>query len=126
MVKEGLFYTKDHEWARCEGDIAVVGITDYAQGEMGDIVFIELCEIGTSVEQGKLLCTIEAVKAVSDVFAPVSGEVVEVNSELGSAPETINHDPYGAGWIAKIKMSNPDETKNLLSAAEYKQLIGEE
>ncbi|MCD6098340.1 glycine cleavage system protein GcvH [bacterium] len=126
MVKEGLLYTKDHEWARCEGDIAVVGITDYAQGEMGDIVFIEICEVGTKVEQGKPFCTIEAVKAVSDVFAPVSGEVIEVNGDLESSPETINRDPYGDGWIAKIKMSNTEEKKNLLSAKEYRQLIGEE
>jgi glycine cleavage system H protein len=123
-VPENLKYTKDHEWAKIEGDVATVGITDYAQGELGDVVFVELPEVGSKVAQGDTFGTIEAVKAVADLFAPVSGEVVEVNPELESAPETVNQDPYGDGWMIKVKMENPDEANKLLDAEKYKELIG--
>ena len=123
-VPENLKYTKDHEWAKIEGDMATVGITDYAQGELGDVVFVELPEVGSKVTKGETFGTIEAVKAVADLFAPVSGEVVEVNPTLESAPETVNQDPYGEGWMIKIKMENTDEVNDLLDAEKYKELIG--
>ncbi len=122
-IPADLKYSKDHEWARIEGDVAVVGITDYAQNELGDIVYVELPEVGTQVEQGKTFGTIEAVKAVSDLFAPVSGEVVEVNEKLNDSPELVNQDPYGEGWMIKIKMSNPDEVNELLSKEDYEALL---
>ncbi|HFB68080.1 MAG TPA: glycine cleavage system protein GcvH [Calditrichae bacterium] len=122
-IPADLKYSKDHEWARIEGDVAVVGITDYAQNELGDIVYVELPEVGIQVEQGKTFGTIEAVKAVSDLFAPVSGEVVEVNEKLNDSPELVNQDPYGEGWMIKIKMSNPDEVNNLLSKEDYEALL---
>ncbi|RKX64632.1 glycine cleavage system protein GcvH [candidate division TA06 bacterium] len=121
-----LKYTKSHEWVKIEGDIATEGISDFAQEELSDIVYLELPEIGTKVEAGKAFGTIEAVKAVSDLVAAVSGEIVEVNEELVNAPETINSDPYGAGWIIKVKMSNPDEANSLLSAEEYEKFVQEE
>ncbi len=124
-VPEELKYSKDHEWVRVEGDIAVVGITDYAQSELGDIVYVELPEVGTKVQKGDTVATVEAVKTAADVYSPVSGEVVEVNSSLEEHAELINKDPYGEGWIVKIKLSNPDELGELLSAEEYKKLIGE-
>jgi len=124
-VPEELKYSKDHEWVRVEGDIAVIGITDYAQSELGDIVYVELPEVGTKVQKGDTVATVEAVKTAADVYSPVSGEVVEVNSALEEHAELINKDPYGEGWIVKIKMSNPDELNELLSAEEYKKLIGE-
>ena len=123
-VPENLKYTKDHEWAKIEGDMATVGITDYAQGELGDVVFVELPETGSKVTKGETFGTIEAVKAVADLFAPLSGEVVEVNPTLESAPETVNQDPYGEGWMIKIKMENADEVNDLLDAEKYKELIG--
>lgn len=122
-VPEELKYTKDHEWARVEKDIVTVGITDYAQGELGDIVYIDLPEAGTRVDAEAAFGTIEAVKAVSDLFAPISGEVVEVNSNLESKPELVNDDPYGEGWMIKIKISNMKEIDNLLNEAQYKELI---
>ena len=125
MVPEDLKYTKEHEWVRGEGNIATIGITDYAQGELGDVVFVELPKIGAIVKQLEPMGTIEAVKAVSDVFSPVSGEVAEVNGALANRPELANKDPYGEGWFVKIKMSNPAELGNLLSPADYKALIGE-
>ena len=120
-----LKYTKEHEWLKIEGDVATVGITDYAQGELGDIVFIELPQVGNKLEQMKPFGVIEAVKAVSEIFAPISGEVTEVNSKLEAEPTTINSDPYGQGWIIKIKVSNPKELDNLLSAEDYKKLLEE-
>ena len=123
-VPENLKYTKDHEWAKIEGDMATVGITDYAQGELGDVVFVELPEVGSKVTKGETFGTIEAVKAVADLFAPLSGEVVEINPTLESAPETVNQDPYGEGWMIKIKMENADEVNDLLDAEKYKELIG--
>jgi glycine cleavage system H protein len=123
-VPETLRYTKDHEWARLEGDIAEVGITDYAQGELGDIVFVELPAAGKKTEQAKACASIEAVKAVSDLFAPLSGEVIEANGDLEATPQLVNQDPYGKGWILKIRISNPAEWDALMPADEYKKLIG--
>ncbi len=118
-----LKYTKDHEWAKVEGDVVTVGITDYAQGELGDVVFVEMPEPGSEVGKDDAFGTIEAVKAVADLFSPVSGEVVEINEALEDAPETINSDPYGAGWILKIKISDAAELNDLMDAAAYEQHI---
>lgn len=118
-----LRYTSDHEWAKNEDGVAIVGITDYAQGELGDVVFVELPEVGSQVEKGASFGTIEAVKAVADLFSPVSGEVVEVNALLEDAPETVNKDPYGDGWMVKIKMSDPAEFDGLMDAEAYEKLI---
>ncbi len=122
-LPEELRYSKDHEWLRVEGDTAVVGITDYAQSELGDIVFVEVPTVGETLSQGDTLGTIEAVKTVADVYMPIDGEVLEVNPELDSTPELINQDPYGKGWIAKIKLTNPDQVNDLLTADQYKELI---
>lgn len=119
-----LRYTKDHEWLRSEGDRGTVGITEYAQGELGDIVFVELPEKGKKVEAGKAFGTIEAVKAVSDLYAPVTGEIVEVNSALKDSPDLINKEPYAAGWMVRIKMSKPSEAAALLDAVAYQALVG--
>ncbi len=118
-----LKYTKDHEWIRIEGEFGWVGITDYAQGELGDVVFVELPAVGTTVEQGKAFGTIEAVKAVSDLYAPVSGEVVELNKAVQESPELVNKEPYGGGWMIKMKLSNAQELDELLDAEAYKKLI---
>ena len=118
-----LGYTKDHEWVMVEGDNAPVGITDYAQDALGDIVFVELPEVGDSFEAEDSFGTIEAVKTVADMFCPLSGEIVEINESLEDAPEKINNDCYGDGWIIKIKLSNPDEKSKLLNATEYADLI---
>ena len=125
MVRDDLKYTKEHEWVKLQGNIAAVGITDYAQGELGDIVFIELPEAGTAVEQMKPFGTIEAVKAVSELFAPLSGKVHSRNDELLDDAGKINADPYGAGWMIKIELSNPQEAESLLSPDEYRQLSGD-
>ena len=122
-IKENLRYTKEHEWVKVEKDVATMGITDYAQGELGDVVFVELPQVGTKVEQMKPFGVIEAVKAVSDLFSPLSGEVTEVNTRLENEAGIINKDPYGEGWIIKIKMSNTRELERLLSAQDYKKLI---
>lgn len=122
-VPENLLYTKDHEWLRIEGDTGYVGITDFAQSELGDIVFIEIETVGETLAQGDVFGTIEAVKTVSDMFMPVSGEVLEVNSALEESPEVVNKDPYGKGWMVKIKMSDPSEKGTLLDAAKYKALL---
>ncbi len=119
-----LKYTKDHEWIRVEGKTGTVGITDYAQGELGDIVFIQLPAVGTEIKQGLSFGTIEAVKAVSDLFAPASGVIVEINKELESTPENINKDPYVTGWLVKINISNPDDLNTLMAADQYKASIG--
>lgn len=121
---ENLKYTKDHEWVKVEGDMGTIGITDYAQGELGDVVFVELPAVGKTMKAHEAFGTIEAVKAVSDLFAPVSGSVVDVNSALGDAPETVNKDPYGAGWMVKVRLLDPAEVAGLLDAAGYKALIG--
>ena len=118
-----LKYTKDHEWVRCEGDLAVVGITDFAQSELGDIVFVDIQTEGETLAKEEVFGTIEAVKTVADAFMPVSGEVVEVNPDLEGAPERVNSDPYGKGWMIKIKVSDPSEFDTLLSAAQYEQII---
>jgi glycine cleavage system H protein len=118
-----LIYTKEHEWARIEDDTATIGITDYAQGELGDIVYVDLPEIGTQVGMGDSFGTIEAVKAVSDLFAPLSGEVVAVNGDLNDAPEKINQDPYNEGWMIRIKMSDIEEKGELLDSQQYENLI---
>jgi len=123
-IKEGLYYTKDHEWAQVlEDGTVLVGITDYAQKELGDLAYVELPEVGKEVAKGDVLCELESVKAVSEVYAPVSGEVIEVNEELEDAPEKINEDPYGA-WIAKIKPTNlEEELKELMDANAYAEYL---
>lgn len=121
---ENLKYTKEHEWISVEGDVATVGITDFAQGELGDIVFVEIETKGQTLAKEATFGTVEAVKTVSDLFMPVSGEITEVNPALESNPETVNQDPYNGGWMVKIKLSNPAEINDLLDASAYKALIG--
>ena len=116
-------YSKDHEYVRLEGDVAVIGITTYAQEQLGDVVFVELPEVGKTVAQGKEAAVVESVKAASEVYAPVSGEVVEVNSELESAPATVNEDAEGKGWFLKLKLSNPAEFDALMSEEDYKAFV---
>ncbi len=123
-IPESLKYTKDHEWIKVDGDIATIGITDYAQGELGDIVYVEVETEGESLSKEDIFGTVEAVKTVSDLFMPVSGEVTEFNSALESAPETVNSDPYGEGWMIKIKMSDTSELDDLLSSDQYGENIG--
>ncbi|MEX1189656.1 MAG: glycine cleavage system protein GcvH [Bacteroidia bacterium] len=122
---EDLLYTKDHEWVKIEGDTATIGITDFAQSELGDIVFIEVDTVGESLDAEAIFGTVEAVKTVSDLFMPVSGEILEFNSDLESTPETVNEDPYTKGWMVKVKMSNPGDRDGLLSVSHYKALIGQ-
>ena len=126
MYPANFHYTKEHEWVRVEGDVGVVGITDHAQKELGDIVYVDLPKPGTHLDQGKTLGSVESVKAVSDIYAPVSGEVVEVNPLLTTAPEKLNEDPHGDAWLVKIKLSAPDEIKRLLSAEDYQNYVGAE
>jgi glycine cleavage system H protein len=126
MYPTNFHYTKEHEWVRVEGDTGVVGITNHAQQELGDIVYVDLPKVGTTLEQGKVLGSVESVKAVSDIYAPVSGEVVAVNDALTTAPEKLNADPHGEAWLAKIRLSAPDEIKALLSADDYQKYIGAE
>lgn len=123
MIPEDLKYSKEHEWVKFEDDIATVGITDYAQGELGDIVFVELPKVGAKVECMKPFGTIEAVKAISDLFCPLTGEVAEVNGNLESDSSIINSDPYGEGWIIKIRYSDSEELKSLLSADDYAAFV---
>ena len=123
MVPEGLKYTNDHEWVKIEKDKAVIGITDYAQSELGDIIFIEFPSVGDKVVQNDISGTIEAVKTVADIFSPLSGEVVEVNSELEDSPEYVNSDPYGKGWLIKIKIDQGSEDKPLLDSNQYSEII---
>jgi glycine cleavage system H protein len=125
-IPKDLFYTEDHEWARKEDDEIIEGITDYAQSELQDIVYIELPEVGMEVAQGDPIATIEAVKTVTDLYAAVSGKITEVNKELDSKPEFINKDPYDGGWIVRIKISDLAELDTLLDASEYRKLIQEE
>lgn len=119
-------YTKEHEWIRAEGDSGTVGITHHAQQELGDIVYVDLPKVGARVEQGKSLGSVESVKAVSDIYSPVSGEIIEVNEALAQTPEKLNEDPHGAAWLVKIRLSAPDEVKKLLSAADYHAYVGAE
>lgn len=121
---ENYSYTKEHEWVSVEGDIATVGITFHAQKELGDIVYVDLPKVNSAIETGKTFGSVESVKAVSDIYAPVSGEVVEINQVLSGAPEKLNEDPHGAAWLIRIKLSNPAEVRSLLSAAEYQSYIG--
>jgi glycine cleavage system H protein len=123
-IPENLKYTKDHEWIRVAGDIGTVGITDYAQGELGDVVFVELNPAGTTMKAGEKFGTIEAVKAVSELYAPVSGVITELNPNMESQSELVNKEPYDGGWMIKIKISNQSDLNNLLDAANYKKLIG--
>lgn len=121
---ENLKYTKDHEWVRVEGEFAIIGITDFAQSELGDIVYVEIETVGDSLGKEEIFGTVEAVKTVSDLFMPLSGEVVELNDKLEQQPELVNKDPYGSGWMIKIKMSNPVQVASLLNAAEYAATVG--
>jgi glycine cleavage system H protein len=119
-----LLYTNEHEWIRIEGDIATVGITDFAQGELGDIVFLDVTTLGDTLAEGEVFGSVEAVKTVSDLFMPISGEIIEVNTDLESSPELVNTDPYGSGWMVRIKISNADEASNLLDATTYTAKVG--
>ena len=122
-VPADLLYTKDHEWLRIEGEFGFIGITDFAQGELGDIVFLEIETLGETLKKEEVFGTIEAVKTVSDLFMPVGGEVLEVNPVLGDSPDVVNKDPYGKGWLIKIKMSDPAERGTLLSAEKYQEIL---
>ena len=121
---DNLKYTKDHEWVTVEGTIATIGITDFAQGELGDIVYVDITSIGDTLQSEAVFGTVEAVKTVSDLFMPVSGKVLEVNPSLESNPESVNKDPYGNGWMIKVEMTDPSQAGHLLSAADYKKLVG--
>ncbi|MEY3236883.1 MAG: hypothetical protein RI883_984 [Bacteroidota bacterium] len=123
-VPQNLKYTKDHEWVSVEGDIATIGITAFAQSELGDIVYVEIETEGETLDQEEVFGSVEAVKTVSDLFMPVSGEVLEFNSNLEANPELVNSDPYGEGWMVKVKLTNPSEVAELLDAAGYSALIG--
>ena len=122
-IPETLLYTKDHEWVRVEGDIAVIGITDFAQGELGDIVYVDIPTLGQKVAFGEVFGTVEAVKTVSDLFMPVTGNVAEINPSLEASPEKVNEDPYGEGWMIRVELEG--EVKGLLNASEYKAIIGQ-
>jgi len=123
---EDLKFSKEHEWVLVEGNVATVGITDYAQDQLGDIVFVELPGVGDKVSKEDAFGVVESVKAVSDVYAPVSGKVLEVNDDLPENPEMLNEDPYGDGWMIKIEMNDPDELQDLMTAAEYEEYVAEE
>tara|TARA_R110001592_G_scaffold25382_1_gene96381 strand:+ start:5376 stop:5753 length:378 start_codon:yes stop_codon:yes gene_type:complete len=123
-IPANLKYTKDHEWIQIDGDIATIGITDFAQGELGDIVYVEVETEGETLAHEETFGTVEAVKTVSDLFMPISGEVIEFNSELEAQPEVVNNDPYESGWMIKVKMSDMSEVEGLLSADDYQNLIG--
>jgi glycine cleavage system H protein len=123
-LPDTLKYTKDHEWIKVDGDIATVGITDFAQGELGDIVYVDITTVGETLSQNDIFGTVEAVKTVSDLFMPVSGQVLEVNPALDSSPDSVNKDPYGNGWMIKIKMTEPSEAAALMNAADYKNVVG--
>ena len=123
-IPSDLKYTKDHEWVKVDGDIAIVGITDFAQGELGDIVYVEVETVDETLEVEEVFGTVEAVKTVSDLFLPVSGEIIEFNESLEDEPEKVNADPYGEGWMIKIKMSDTSQVNDLLDADAYKELVG--
>ena len=122
-IPANLKYTKDHEWVKIENDVATVGITDFAQGELGDIVYIEVDSLGENLESESVFGTVEAVKTVSDLFMPLSGEIIEFNSELESSPELVNEDPYDSGWMIKIKLTDTNLTSHLLDSKQYKDLV---
>jgi glycine cleavage system H protein len=121
---ENLMYTKDHEWILVDGDTATIGITDFAQGELGDIVFVDIQSQGETIGQNEVFGTVEAVKTVSDLYMPVSGEILEVNASLENAPEQVNSDPYGSGWMVKVKIADPSQVAGLMSAADYTAMVG--
>ena len=123
-IKENLKYTKDHEWVKLEGNIATVGVTDFAQSELGDIVYVEVDTIDETLDKDEVFGTVEAVKTVSDLFLPMSGKIVEFNESLSDSPESINDSPYDDGWIIKVEVSNPDEINQLLDNKDYSDLIG--
>lgn len=123
-IPEGLKYTNDHEWLKIDGNIGLIGITDHAQSELGDVVFVDIADDLTEVTKEKTFGTIEAVKTVADILAPVSGKVLEINKALNDAPETVNKDPYGGGWLIKIEISNPAEADDLMDAEAYKKYLG--
>ncbi len=123
-IPENLRYTKEHEWVKLEGNIATIGITDFAQRELGDIVFVEVESIGKTLSAGATFGTVEAVKTVSDLYLPVNGTVTELNALLSTVPESVNNDPYGAGWMIKMTVENPDDVAGLLDAAAYSNLVG--
>ena len=118
-------YTKEHEWIKATGETGTIGITDYAQHELGDVVFVEMPAVGTKITAGQVFGTVESVKAVSEIFAPVSGQVTEANAALSATPETVNNDPHGAGWLIKVKLSNPAEVSGLMDAAAYHAFVSE-
>ena len=122
-IPANLKYTKDHEWIKIEGNIATVGITDFAQGELGDIVYVDISSVGQSLNQHDVFGTVEAVKTVSDLFLPIAGTILEVNSTLNDQPESVNQDPYGKGWMVKVKVSNPGDVTQLMDAAAYESLV---
>lgn len=122
-IPQELKYTKDHEWVKIEGDVATVGVTDFAQGELGDIVYVEVETLGETLEREEVFGTVEAVKTVSDLFLPLAGEILEFNESLENTPEKVNSDPYGEGWMIKLKISDQSQISDLLSAEEYKDLI---
>jgi glycine cleavage system H protein len=119
-----LKYTKDHEWVKVSGNVATIGITEFAQGELGDIVYVDINTEGQSLSHGDVFGTVEAVKTVSDLFMPVSGKVSELNKNLETSPESVNKDPYGNGWMVRVEMSNPSEMESLMSAADYSKMVG--
>ncbi len=123
MILDELYYTKSHEWVRVEGEKGTVGITDFAQSELQDIVYVELPEVGKKLKAGEVLCSIDSVKSSAEIYTPVSGEVIEVNEKLSSEPELVNKDPYGEGWIAIVKLADSNEISNLLSAKEYEEML---
>ena len=123
-IPEGLKYTKDHEWIKIEGNQATIGITDFAQGELGDIVYVDISTVGQEVNEHEVFGTVEAVKTVSDLFMPITGKVLEVNKALDASPEKVNSDPYGDGWMVKMEIKNSGDISHLLNAAQYKELIG--
>lgn len=123
-IPSELKYTKDHEWIKVDGDVATVGITDFAQGELGDIVYVEVETVDETLEKEEVFGTVEAVKTVSDLFLPVSGEIIEFNESLEEEPEKVNEDPYGEGWMIRIRMSDPSELEDLLDADAYKEVVG--
>jgi glycine cleavage system H protein len=126
MYPQDLHYTKQHEWVRLSDGVGEVGITDYAQKELGDIVYVDLPRVGAQLEQGKVMGSVESVKAVSDVYSPLSGEVIEINDALATAPEKLNESPHGDGWLVKVRLSIPAEIQGLLSAADYEKYVAEE
>ena len=126
MYPENFRYTKEHEWVLADGDAGTIGITDHAQQELGDIVYVDLPKVGTRIDAGKSLGSVESVKAVSDIYSPVSGEITEINESLADAPEKLNTDPHGDAWLVKIRLSNPEEISHLMTAADYQSYVGAE